>query len=135
MKWDEPPLWPVAVPSLAGFIAACIPHLVSGVPRIFDWDLTTPFACLVFASLLLFFSPEPAGRDFELIIGANIGMLFAFIPQLFFFVWFIPVILFWIYQSMVVWKRNYPSFRVGTWIGIGAVSGLYIGGLFAHFVL
>ena len=135
MKWDEPPLWPVAVPSLAGFIAACIPHLIDGIPRLFGWELTTPFVGLVIASLLLFFVPEPAGGSPALIIGANVGMLVAFLPQLIFFVWFVPVILFWIFQSMFVWKRNYPSFRIGTWIGLGAVSGLYIGGLFAHFVL
>ena len=135
MKWDEPPLWPVAAPSLLGFIAACIPHLVDGVPRLFDWDLTTPFLLLVILSPLLFFSPEPAGGSKELIIGANIGMLVAFLPQLIFFPWFIIVILAWIFQSMVVWRKNFPAFRVGTWIGLGSVSGLFMGALFAHFVI
>ena len=62
-------------------------------------------------------------------------MLFAFIPQLAFFVWFVVVILLWLFESMHVWRKNYPPFRIGIWIGLGAVSGLYIGGLFAHFVL
>ena len=135
MKWDEPPLWPVVGPSLAGFTAACLPHIVDGVPRLFDWDLTTPFVGLMFVSILLYFAPEPAGKNTELILGANVGMLLAFLPQLFFFVWFVPVILFWILQSMYVWKNNFPAFRVGTWIGLGAVSGLFVGGLFAHFIL
>ena len=25
MKWDSPPIWPVAVPSLLGFVLACSP--------------------------------------------------------------------------------------------------------------
>ena len=135
MKWDSPPLWPVAVPSLFGFAFACIPPIVEGVPRLFDWDLATPFGGLVIASALLYFAPEPAGDSTELIVGANVGMLLAFLPQLVFYVWFVPGILFWIFQSMYVWKRNFPAFRIGTWIGLGAVSGLFIGGLFAHFVL
>ena len=135
MNWDEPPLWPVVGPSLAGFTAACLPNVVDGIPRLFDWDLTTPFVGLMLASTLLYFAPEPAGKSPELVVGANVGMLFAFLPQLFFFVWFVPVILFWIFQSMYVWKYNFPAFRVGTWIGLGAVSGLFVGGLFAHFIL
>ncbi|GIT41372.1 MAG: hypothetical protein Ct9H300mP10_03820 [Methanobacteriota archaeon] len=86
-------------------------------------------------SALLYYAPEPAGGNKELIAGANAGVLLAFLPQLIFFVWFVPVILFWIFQSMYVWRRGFPAFRVGTWIGLGAVSGLFIGGLFAHFVL
>ena len=135
MKWDEPPLWPVVNPRVAGFSSACVPHLVDGIPRLFDWDLTTPFLALVLASLLLYFAPEPADRSYELIIGTNVGMFIAFVPELFFDDWFVPVILFWIFQSMYVWKHNYPAFRVGTWIGLGAVSGLFVGGLFAHFIL
>ena len=135
VEWEGAPLWPVAVPSLVGFTFACIPHIIEGVPRLFDGELTTPFAGLVVASVLLYFAPEPAGGSTELIAGTIVGMLLAFLPQLAFYVWFVPVILFWIFQSMYVWKRNFPAFRVGTWIGLGAVSGLFIGGLFAHFVL
>ena len=59
----------------------------------------------------------------------------AIVPQMLFFVWFIVVILFWIFQSMYIWRYNYPAFRVGTWLGLGAVSGLFMGDLFAHFIL
>ncbi len=135
MKWDEPPLWPVAVPCLLGFASACTPNLIDGVPRLMDGDLTTPFMVLVITSPLLYFSPEPTGGKIDLIIGANAGMLFAFLPQAIFFVWFIIVVLLWIYQSMFVWRADYPAFRIGTWIGLGAVSGLFIGGLFANFIL
>ena len=89
MKWDDPPLWPVAVPSLAGFCAACFPYVVQNTPQLVGGELTTPFILLVILSPLLYFSPEPTGRKPDLIIGANIGMFFAFLPQAIFFVWFI----------------------------------------------
>ena len=90
---------------------------------------------LVLLSPLLYFSPKPTGGRIGVVIGANSAMLLAIIPQIFLFVWFIVVILFWIQQSMYVWKYNYPPFRVGTWLGLGAVSGLFVGGFFAHFTL
>ena len=135
MKWDDPPLWPVVVPSLVGFFAAWTPYVFDWVPRPLDWILLAPFLVLVLLSPALYFSPKPAGGRVELVIGANVAMILAFIPQLFLFVWFIVVILSWIFQSMYVWRHNYPAFRIGTWIGMGAVSGLFIGGLFAHFIL
>ncbi|GEM_PF-87767 len=135
VKWEEPPLWPVVLPSLLGFALACITQIVDGVPMLFDWELGTPFAGLVLASMLLYFAPKQIGGSMELIAGVNVGMLVAFLPQLIFFVWFVPVILFWLFQSAYVWKYNYPAFRIGTWLGLGAVSGLYIGGLFAHYFL
>ena len=135
MKWDEPPLWPVVVPSLVGFSAACMPYLFDWVPRPWDWVLAVPFLCLVLLSPLLYFSPNPAGVRIDLVVGANVAMFLAIVPQLFLFVWFIVVILIWISQSMYVWRHNFPPFRIGTWIGLGAVSGLFIGSLFAHFIL
>ncbi len=137
MKWEEPPLWPVAVPSIAGFVAACIPHLIEGTPRLLDWELTTPFVILAtgITLFILFLAPQPVKGNYEVVIGTIVGMLLAFLPQLAFFVWFVVVVLYWLLESMRVWRKNYPPFRIGTWIGLGAVSGLYIGGLFAHFVL
>jgi hypothetical protein len=135
MKWDEPPLWPVVIPTLVGFAAACILHLFDGIPRPWGWVLSAPFLGLVLFSPLLYFSPKPAGGRIELVIGANVAMVLAIVPQLFFRVWFIVVILFWIFQSMYIWRHNYPAFRVGTWLGLGAASGLFMGGLFAHFIL
>jgi hypothetical protein len=134
MKWDEPPLWPVVIPTLVGFVVACMPHLLDEIPRL-GGDLPAPFMGLVLLSPLLYFSPKPAGGRIELVIGANVAMVLAIVPQLFFRVWFIVVILFWIFQSMYIWRHNYPAFRVGTWLGLGAASGLFMGGLFAHFIL
>jgi len=44
-------------------------------------------------------------------------------------IWFVIVILFWMSQSLYVWKRNYPNFRLGMWLGAGSMSGLYLGSL------
>ena len=135
MKWDDPPLWPVVAPSLVGFFSACMPHIFDWIPRLWGWTLPAPFLGLMILSPLLYFAPKPAGGRIELVLGANVAMLLALIPQLFLFVWFIVVILSWIFQSKYVWRHNYPPFRIGTWLGLGAVSGLFIGDLFAHFVL
>ena len=142
MKWDSPPLWPVAVPSLLGFVLACSPLRsykfealsVRSTPEGQD-SILTPMVCLILLSGLLYFSPEELGSRRELISGALVAILFGVLPQGMFFVWFIPVVLFWVAQSTYIWKRNYPPFRIGIWLGSGAVSGLFTGGIFAHFFL
>jgi hypothetical protein len=142
VKWDSPPLWPVAVPSLLGFVLACSPlrsykfEALSFLSTPEGQDsILTPMVCLILLSGLLYFSPEELGSRRELISGALVAILFGVLPQGMFFVWFIPVILFWVAQSTYIWKRNYPPFRIGIWLGSGAVSGLFTGGIFAHFFL
>ncbi len=142
MKWDSPPLWPVAVPSLLGFVLACSPlrsykfEALSFLSTPEGQDsILTPMVCLILLSGLLYFSPEELGSRRELISGTLVAILFGVLPQGMFFVWFIPVILFWVAQSTYIWKRNYPAFRIGIWLGSGAVSGLFTGGIFAHFFL
>ena len=58
----------------------------------------------------------------EMLAGSLVSLLFSLIPQLLFFVWFVPVILVWIRESIFVWRKSYPAFRIGAWIGLGAVS-------------
>jgi hypothetical protein len=142
VKWDSPPLWPVAVPSLLGFVLACSPlrsykfEALSFLSTPEGQDsILTPMVCLILLSGLLYFSPEELGSRRELISGALVAILFGVLPQGMFYVWFIPVVLFWVAQSTYVWKRNYPPFRIGIWLGSGAVSGLFTGGIFAHFFL
>ena len=142
MKWDSPPLWPVAVPSLLGFVLACSPlrsykfEALSFLSTPEGQDsILTPMVCLILLSGLLYFSPEELGSRRELISGALVAILFGVLPQGMFFVWFIPVVLFWVAQSTYIWKRNYPPFRIGIWLGSGAVSGLFTGGIFAHYFL
>jgi hypothetical protein len=134
VKWDSPPLWPVAAPSLLGFITACLPYLTK-IPNFTEGSLLAPFGVVAFASLALLLAPDEIGSKPELIAGTWVAMLVAFLPQLVFYVWFIPVILFWLAQSIYLWKSDYPAFRIGIWIGFGAVSGLYLGGFFAHYFL
>ena len=133
-KGDSPPLWPVAAPSLLGFITACLPYLTK-IPNFPEGSLLAPFGVVAFASLALLLTPDEIGSKPELIAGTWVAMLVAFLPQLVFYVWFIPVILFWLAQSIYLWKSDYPAFRIGIWIGFGAVSGLYLGGFFAHYFL
>ena len=142
MKWDSPPLWPVAVPSLLGFVLACSPlrsykfEVLSFLSTPEGQDsILTPMVCLILLSGLLYFSPEELGSRRELISGTLVAILFGVLPQGMFFVWFIPVVLFWVAQSTYIWKRNYPPFCIGIWLGSGAVSGLFTGGIFAHFFL
>jgi hypothetical protein len=134
VKWDSPPLWPVAAPSLLGFISACLPYLVDS-PNFPAGSLVAPFGVVAFASLALLLAPDEIGSKPELIAGTWVGLLVAFTPQLLFYVWFIVVILLWLAQSIYLWKGDYPAFRIGIWIGFGAVSGLYLGGFFGHYFL
>ena len=122
VKWDSPPLWPVAIPSVCGFFSACMPYIFQ-IPFFIEGSLISPFIFLILLSLGLNFSPPEIGNKIELIAGTWFSMLFSFLPQLFLFPWFIIVFLFWLAQSMYVWKRNYPPFRIGIWIGTGAISG------------
>ena len=56
---------------------------------------------------------------------------FALVPQMLFFVWFVPVVLIWFHQSVFVWRKSYPLFRIGIWLGLGASSGIYLGSILA----
>ena len=84
---------------------------------------------------LLYFSPEGLGSRRELISGALVAILFGVLPLALFDPWLVIMVLLWIHQSMSVPRHNFPPFRIGLWIGLGAVSGLFVGALFAHFVL
>jgi len=142
VKWEEAPLWPVAVPSLLGFALACSPlraykfEALSFLSTQGDEDsILTPMICLILLSGLLYFSPAELGGRRELIAGALVAILFGVLPQALFNPWLVIMVLLWIHQSMSVPRHNFPAFRIGIWIGLGAVSGLFIGGLFANFVL
>ena len=122
VKWDSPPLWPVVLPSVTGFSAACMPYLAD--VRFFSEDsILAPFALMAVLFTLLL--------GLETLLGAWAAMLFSLLPQLLFFVWLVPVVLIWFHQSIFLWRKNYPLFRIGIWLGLGAASGIYIGGIFA----
>ena len=134
MKWDTPPIWPVAVPSILGFSIACANEILS-IQGLFGQSLLLPILALTASSGLVMFLPDKYESKFECILGICCMILLAVIPQLILPVWFVLVILFWLSQSLYVWKRNYPTFRLGIWLGAGGMSGLYLGSLFAFNVL
>ena len=134
MKWESVLLLLIGPPIL-GITAAALPYLVEH-PDLVEGSLLAPFLLMLMAGVQFAFFPDAgSGRKAEMIAGIWVGMLVAFLPQIAFFVWFVPVILIWIAQSRTIWDRNYPPFRVGMWIGFGLVSGLYIGGILAHNLL
>ncbi|RAH16860.1 MAG: hypothetical protein CMB58_003215 [Methanobacteriota archaeon] len=130
MRWDSPPVWPVAVPSVTGFAASFIPYL-SESSYFSEGSILAPFALVASLFLLLLLLPAEKGGGAETIIGAWAAMLFALLPQMLFFVWFVPVVLIWFHQSVFVWRRSYPLFRIGIWLGLGASSGIYLGSILA----
>ena len=134
VKWDTPPVWPVAVPSILGFSIACADEILS-IQGLFGQALLLPILALTTSSVLVMFLPDRYESKFECILGIWLMILLAVIPQLIFPIWFVLVILFWLSQSLYVWKRNYPTFRLGIWLGAGGMSGLYLGSLFAFNVL
>ena len=71
----------------------------------------------------------------EKLSGSLVSLLVSLIGQLLFFVWFVPVILVWVRESIFVWRKSYPAFRIGFWIGLGAAAGVYMGGIFAYNVV
>ena len=130
VKWDSPPLWPVAAPSLAGFAAGCMPYF-SDSSYFSEGSILAPFALMAGLFLLLLALPAESGGGAETLVGAWAAMLFALLPQMLFFVWFVPVILIWFHQSVFVWRKSYPLFRIGIWLGLGASSGIYLGSILA----
>ena len=142
VKWEKPPLWPVAIPSLLGFLMACSPlreHKFEALIFISTAEgqdsLITPLLGMILMTSLVHFAPQEIGNRFELASGAIAALLFGMIPQAFLFPWMIVVVLLWISQSIYVWRRSYPPFRIGIWLGLGGASGLFIGGFFANYFL
>lgn len=130
MKWDSMPLWPAIIPLSIGFLLACLFGIIENSSSLFK-----PMICLLASSFLLYFSPPRIGSRKELIGGCFASILFGILPQLIFFVWFIIIILFWISQTTYVWKHNFPTFRIGIWIGLGSCTGLFLGSFYAHYFL
>ena len=130
MRWDSPPVWPVAVPSVTGVAARFIPYL-SESSYFSEGSILAPFALVASLFLLLLLLPAEKGGGAETIIGAWAAMLFALLPQMLFFVWFVPVVLIWFHQSVFVWRTSYPLFLIGIWLGLGASSGIYLGSILA----
>jgi hypothetical protein len=87
------------------------------------------------ACMLICFLQSRFESKLEMFAGSIASLLISLIPQLLFFVWFVPVILVWVRESIFIWRKTYPPFRIGSWIGLGAASGVYMGGIFAYNVV
>jgi hypothetical protein len=106
MKWEEPPLWPVAIPSGFGFLIGILPYLTE--------------------------VPYLSKESINFSAGYLAGIFIGFLPIKAFAVWFIIVGLTWVFQSTYMWKYNFPPFRIGIWIALGSMTGLYVGGIVAY---
>jgi len=105
--------------------AAGIPHLRLG------------WLFLLAASLPLGHYRRPDGetRIHDRFAGIVVALFFGYWPQIVLGTWLILVIILWLLQSMYVWKRGFPPFRIGIWIGFGLMSGFWLGFLFGHIAL
>ena len=74
VKWDSPPLWPVAAPSLAGFAAGCMPYF-SDSSYFSEGAILAPFALMAGLFLLLLALPAESGGGAETLVGAWAAML------------------------------------------------------------
>ena len=90
-------------------------------------------ACLAIG--LLFLPDSSSDRKPEMIAGIWMGMAISYFPIALFFVWMIPVILYWIGRTITIQNSHFPPFRVGLWIGSGILSGIYIGNIIAFNLL
>jgi hypothetical protein len=132
MKWESAPLWPVALPSITGLSLSFVPYLFE-IEYFSKRNLIFPILILAMLGLFCIALPEKYGNKLELYVGYIIGIFSTYLLRfLFGFYGIVLVVLFWIGQSTYMWQYNYPPFRIGIWIALGAVSGLYIGGIMAY---
>ena len=131
MKWESAPLWPVVLPSITGLILAFIPYIFQ-TDYFTTRNLLTPVIILALVGLLVFLLNEKYGNKTELYIGYVLGLIVFYSFRFFFgFYGIAVVILTWLGQSMYIWQYNFPPFRIGIWLALGSMSGLYIGGIMA----
>ncbi len=130
MKWDSMPLWPATIPLSIGFLLACLFGIIENSSSLFK-----PMICLLASSFLLYFSPPRIGSRKRIDWWLFYINIIWDITSIDIFVWFIIIILFWISQTTYVWKHNFPTFRIGIWIGLGSCTGLFLGSFYAHYSL
>ena len=135
MKWESAPLWPVALPSIIGFLLSFIPYLFD-IEYFSKKNLLAPIIVLGLLGICCFLLPKKYGNKIELYLGYTLTLLFSFLFRfLFGFYGIVVVFLVWLSQSIYIWQYNYPPFRIGIWLALGAMSGLYIGGILAYNLL
>jgi hypothetical protein len=140
MKWENPPLGLFAIPPLIGLISAVIgfqwasemdieDKLLSDIsPLLLSWA-----TLVISASLLMFKIPAEWGEPKEMRYGVLAGTIVVFLPQicgmglLLCALWWIPVICGWVFVSTYQWKYDVQPFRTGLWLGVGGLTGMFMG--------
>ncbi len=140
VKWHKPPVWPVAIPAFVGFVLAVIATAMAGLMQ----GLGVPFLRFGWLMMLGAAIPFGAARDpadesdarfGDQFAGVLMALVLGYWPQLVIPPWVVFVFLAWILQSTYLWKRDYPPFRFGVWLGLGLMSGFWGGAILAGLVL
>jgi len=136
MHWDgrrPTSLW--FYPLSMGLVAGSLPYLVEH--SFFDESsLMGPVGLSACLAIGLLFLPDSATeRKVEMIAGIWIGMSISYFPIALFFVWMVPVIIFWTSSTISIQTSHLPPFRIGLWMGSGILSGIYIGNIIAYNLL
>ena len=136
MHWEgrrPTSLW--LVPFAMGFVSGLLPYLINH--ELFDESsLMGPVGLsALLAGGLLVLPDSETDRKIEMLTGIWLGMSISYLPIALFFVWFIPVILYWIGRTLKVQHSHFPPFRIGLWIGSGILSGIYVGNIIAFNLL
>ncbi len=140
MKWQKPPIWPVAKPAIAGFICGILATMAAvdfarvGLPYLRMGWLLMFFLAFGFARMRdKNDASEPKYGD--QLGGIMTVLVLGYWPQLLISVWFVIVIAIWMWQSTYLWKRDFPPFRLGMWLGYGLMSGFWVASILAALLL
>ena len=97
-------------------------------PLILSWLILT-----ILASIFMFKIPKEWGEPKEMRYGVLTGVIIVFLPQicgvalLLCSLWFLAVIGGWVFVSTYQWKYDVQPFRTGLWLGVGGLTGLFMG--------
>ncbi|CAI8390790.1 MAG: Uncharacterised protein [Marine Group II euryarchaeote MED-G33] len=140
MKWENPPLGLFALPPLVGLFSSYVGFQIASQveiedkllsdlsPLLFSW-----LALIVISSLLMFRIPKEWGDPKEMRYGVMAGLIVVFLPQMcgvaliLCSFWFLVVITGWVFVSTYQWKYDVQPFRTGLWLGVGGLTGMYMG--------
>ena len=140
MKWETPPLGLFAIPPLAGLISSCIgfqlaPKIDIQEKMLSDLSpLILSWLILIILTLIFMWKiPKEWGDPKEMRYGVLTGVIVVFLPQicgvalLMCSLWFLAVIGGWVFVSTYQWKYDVQPFRTGLWLGVGGLTGLFMG--------
>ena len=140
MKWENPPLRLFAIPPIVGLVSSIIGFQLAPLieieekmlsdlsPLILSW-----LTLILLASIMMFRIPKEWGEPKEMRYGVMAGVIVVFLPQmcgmalLLCSLWFLAVIGGWVFVSTYQWKYEVQPFRTGLWLGVGGLTGMYMG--------